>query len=248
MQFTNRKLNRKLVILLGLMGMSFGAIVACSPNSSTSNKMMNNSSPSPNGSSGMMNQNSGNTTGPSSPGMMGTSGMMDHSMAMDLGPADANYDLRFIDGMILHHQGAVVMAEEAQQKSARPELKKLATEIITAQQQEIAQMKSWRTNWYANAANTPMGYSSSMGHMMPMEQGQMNSMMMSGDLGAADAQFDLRFINAMIPHHEGALVMAKDALAKSSRPEIKQLAQAILSSQAGEISQMQQWKKDWYQQ
>jgi uncharacterized protein (DUF305 family) len=244
MQFTNRKLNRKLVILLGLMGMSFGSIAACSPNASTPSNMMNNSSSSP--APGMINNNPSNIN--SSPGMTGTSGMMDHSMAMDLGPADANYDLRFIDGMILHHQGAVVMAEEALEKSARPELKKLSTEIITAQKQEIAQMKSWRTSWYANAANTPMGYSSAMGHMMPMEQGQMNSMMMSGDLGAADAQFDLRFINAMIPHHEGALVMAKDALEKSSRPEIKQLAQAILASQAGEISQMQQWRKSWYNQ
>jgi uncharacterized protein (DUF305 family) len=52
----------------------------------------------------------------------------------------------------------------------------------------------------------------------------------------------------MIPHHEGALVMAKDALAKSDRPEIKQLAQAILDSQQREIDQMQQWKKEWYNQ
>jgi uncharacterized protein (DUF305 family) len=34
-------------------------------------------------------------------------GMMNHNMAMDLGSADANYDLRFIDAMIPHHQGAV---------------------------------------------------------------------------------------------------------------------------------------------
>ncbi|CAD5963699.1 hypothetical protein NO108_03706 [Planktothrix rubescens] len=40
-------------------------------------------------------------------------GMMpgNHSMMMDLGPADAEYDLRFIDGMIPHHQGAIKMAE-----------------------------------------------------------------------------------------------------------------------------------------
>jgi uncharacterized protein (DUF305 family) len=47
-------------------------------------------------------------------------GSMNHSMEMDLGPADADYDLRFIDAMILHHQGAVVMAKEVQQKSKRP--------------------------------------------------------------------------------------------------------------------------------
>lgn len=233
MQFTNSKLNRKLVILLGLMGMSFGSIAACTPNSNNASSNQSDQTVSSSPDISAMKQDH-----------MG----MDHSMAMDLGPADADYDLRFIDGMILHHQGAVVMAEEALEKSTRPELKQLSTEIIAAQKQEIAQMQGWRTSWYANAPSTPMGYSSSMGHMMAMGQAQMNSMMMSGDLGAADAQFDLRFINAMIPHHEGALVMAKDALEKSARPEIKQLAQTILSSQAGEISQMQQWRKDWYNQ
>ncbi|BAZ18199.1 hypothetical protein NIES4071_100840 (plasmid) [Calothrix sp. NIES-4071] len=43
------------------------------------------------------------------------------------------------------------------------------------------------------------------------------------DLGAADAEFDLRFINAMIPHHEGAVIMANGALNKSKRPKIKKL-------------------------
>ncbi len=36
---------------------------------------------------------------------------MNPSMTMDLGPADANYDLRFIDAMTPHHQGAVEMAQ-----------------------------------------------------------------------------------------------------------------------------------------
>ncbi len=40
------------------------------------------------------------------------------------------------------------------------------------------------------------------------------------DLGPAEADFDLRFIDAMIPHHEGAVAMAEQALAHSQRPEI----------------------------
>jgi uncharacterized protein (DUF305 family) len=47
----------------------------------------------------------------------------------------------------------------------------------------------------------------------------------------------------MIPHHEGALIMAKDAQSKSKRPEIQQLSQAILVSQAAEIKLMKQWLK-----
>jgi uncharacterized protein (DUF305 family) len=173
-------------------------------------------------------------------------GMMNHSMGMDLGPADANFDLRFIDAMIPHHQGAVEMAKEAQVKSKRPEIKKLADNIIKSQNQEITQMKQWRQAWYPKAGDKPMAYNSQMGHMMEMSSDQMQTMMMSQDLGAADAEFDLRFINAMIPHHEGAVTMAKDALSKSKRPEIKKLAQEIAKAQEIEIKEMQQWRKAWY--
>ncbi|RCJ16287.1 DUF305 domain-containing protein [Nostoc sp. ATCC 53789] len=173
-------------------------------------------------------------------------GMMNHSMGMDLGPADANFDLRFIDAMIPHHQGAVEMAKEAQVKSKRPEIKKLADNIIKSQNQEITQMKQWRQAWYPKAGDKPMAYNSQMSHMMEMSSDQMKTMMMSQDLGAADAEFDLRFINAMIPHHEGAVTMAQDALSKSKRPEIKKLAQEIVKAQEIEIKEMQQWRKAWY--
>jgi uncharacterized protein (DUF305 family) len=180
--------------------------------------------------------------------MMMNGGEMSHEMSMDLGPADADYDLRFIDGMAVHHQGAVDMAEEALTKAQHPELKKLAQDIIAAQNSEISQMKEWRTAWYPQADSAPMAYHSQMGHMMPMSDQQKQGMMMNMDLGNADAEFDLRFINAMLPHHEGALVMAQDALGKSSHPEIKKLAQGILTSQQQEIAQMKQWRKDWYNQ
>ena len=181
-------------------------------------------------------------------GGMGGMGGMDHSMSMDLGPADANYDLRFIDGMSVHHQGAVNMAQDVLKQSKRPEMKKLATNIIAAQKREINQMKEWRKTWYPKADNTPMAYHAQMGHMMAMTPEQMQSMMMTMDLGAADDQFDLRFLNAMIPHHEGALVMAQDALKKSKRPEMKKLSEEILTSQKKEILQMKEWRKTWYKQ
>jgi uncharacterized protein (DUF305 family) len=171
-------------------------------------------------------------------------GNMNHNM--DLGAADANYDLRFIDGMIPHHEGAVVMAKEALQKSQRPEIKKLANEIIKAQDKEIKELKQWRKGWYPQAPSEPQAWNAQMKHMMAMSPEQMKMMRMDIDLGAADAEFDLRFINAMIPHHEGAVMMAKDALNKSKRSEIKKLATAIISSQEAEIKQMQQWRQTWY--
>ena len=171
---------------------------------------------------------------------------MNHSMAMDLGSADANYDLRFLDGMTVHHQGAVMMAKEAQQKSKRPEIKQLADNIIQAQNKEINQMTQWRQAWYPQANKQPVAYGGADKSVVPMSEQQRQSMMMSGDMGAADAEFDLRFINGMITHHEGALTMAEDALNKSKRPKIKQLSQQIITSQKAEIEKMQQWRQAWY--
>ncbi len=172
-------------------------------------------------------------------------GMMSHD-SMDLGVADAEYDLRFIDGMTPHHQGAIAMAQDVLKNSQRPELRKLANEIIAAQEKEIVQMGEWRKAWHPKAGDKLVMWHASMNHSMEMSPEFRKNMMMTMDLGAADAQFDLRFIEAMIPHHEGALIMAKDAISKSKRPEIKKLAQEILDSQKLEIEQMQAWRKAWY--
>lgn len=167
---------------------------------------------------------------------------------MSLGTADSDYDLRFIDAMIPHHEGAVVMAKAVLQNSQRPELKKLANEIIQAQEKEITEMKQWRKAWYPNVSDTPMAWHKEMNHMMPMTAEQRATMRMDLDLGKAGQDFDLRFIKAMIPHHEGAVVMAEDAIAKSKRADITKLAKGIIASQQTEIDQMKKWRKDWYKQ
>lgn len=86
---------------------------------------------------------------------------------------------------------------------------------------------------------------------MDMDKKGMDSgknMGMNQDLGAADANYDLRFLNAMTEHHNGALVMAKDALAKSKRPEVQKLAKKIVADQQKEIAQMNAYRREWYKQ
>jgi uncharacterized protein (DUF305 family) len=52
----------------------------------------------------------------------------------------------------------------------------------------------------------------------------------------------------MIPHHEGAIAMAQDAQQKAEHQEIKDLAQAIIAAQEGEIAQMKEWQQTWFAQ
>lgn len=64
--------------------------------------------------------------------------------------------------------------------------------------------------------------------------------------GMMGSEIDAHFIEQMIPHHDDAITMAKLALEKGTRPEIKTLAQNIISSQTAENSQMRTWYKEWF--
>ncbi|HXF44410.1 MAG TPA: DUF305 domain-containing protein [Candidatus Paceibacterota bacterium] len=60
------------------------------------------------------------------------------------------FEQAFIEEMIPHHQMAVMMAQMLKVGSARPEMQKLAEDIITAQTREIDQMRAWYRVWYTN--------------------------------------------------------------------------------------------------
>lgn len=72
------------------------------------------------------------------------------------------------------------------------------------------------------------------------------SSMTSGATGAKAVPFDRQFIDMMVPHHEGAIEMARIAEQRSQRPEVRQMAADILRTQAAEIEQMKAWRKAWF--
>lgn len=141
------------------------------------------------------------------------------------------FDLQFLDGMTVHHEGAVSMAEEALTAAEHPEVRELAEAIVAAQTPEIAQMAEWREAWFPGAEKTPTD---------EMEMGEMSV--------AADESvpFDQRFLEAMISHHEGAITMVQSALEQSERDEIRTLAEAVVRDQQSEIDQMRGWLQEWY--
>lgn len=89
--------------------------------------------------------------------------------------------------------------------------------------------------WLIMGSTTNYGFRGMMGQRLAPQNQIINSGMM-----------DTHFIEQMIPHHEDAITMANLALTQASRPEIKQLAQAIIDSQSQEIDQMKAWYRDWY--
>ncbi|WP_437926736.1 DUF305 domain-containing protein [Sorangium sp. So ce291] len=157
--------------------------------------------------------------------------------------ASAPFDRQFIDMMTPHHEGAVTMAMTAQERAEHAELKAMADEIISAQNQEISQLKSWREQWYGSAETPPMDE-------MPMLEGVEHDAMMdmarqNEELKTAEP-FDKAFIDAMIPHHEMAIDAAEAAQQKAEHAEIRTLADGIIEAQQREIDQMKAWRAAWY--
>lgn len=79
------------------------------------------------------------------PGMMGS--MKGMSMAKLAASKGKEFDAMFLNMMIKHHADAVKMAKSAETNAQHQEVKDMAKKIVSAQQDEIAQMKKWKAQW-----------------------------------------------------------------------------------------------------
>ena len=84
--------------------------------------------------------------------MMANGSMMNDSMGSMMaglnGKTEDAFDRAFLAEMIVHHEGAVEMAQAALKNAKHQELKNMANAIISAQTTEIEQMRNWQKAWY----------------------------------------------------------------------------------------------------
>lgn len=150
------------------------------------------------------------------------------------------YDRNFIANMIAHHQGAVDMAKLALANAKHQELKDMSQDIVTAQEQEIANLLAWQKAWgYPPSSAEDMQDHSAMGMMD--EMGSMTTQLQ----GKTGDDFDKLFISLMIEHHQSAIDMARPGEQNAQRQEVKDTAKAIVEAQTKEIAQLRQWQKEW---
>ncbi len=165
-----------------------------------------------------------------------------HTMAtnMHAGMAFNNPDYAFAAGMLPHHVGAVDMAKVELQYGKNPQMRQLATNIIAAQDKEIKEMQQWLAAHKKDASQKANAQSIAMhaelkGAMMAMNQHMMH--------GMSYDNADYAFAAGMLPHHVGAVAMAKVELQYGKNPQMRQLAKNIIRSQDKEIKEMQAWLK-----
>jgi uncharacterized protein (DUF305 family) len=143
-------------------------------------------------------------------------------------------DRAFIADMVPHHESAVDMAQIARERTDSDFVRDLAGGIIETQNTEIATMREIDGELEA-------------GGVVPGDLGiPAHEAGMTEDVDALrDADpFDREFIDMMVPHHQGAIRMARVELDRGANPQLRELAQEIIDGQAREIEEMNEHREE----
>jgi uncharacterized protein (DUF305 family) len=164
------------------------------------------------------------------PGSIGQGNWQTHHNQM-MHMMQASKEFEFLSLMIPHHEEAIDTAQRVLEYSDRPEMREFAQDIIDVQTAEIEQMNDWLDEWYpgqeTNLIYAPM--------MRDLSQ-------LAGD------DLDQAFLDDMIMHHMGAVMMSQRLVNHGlvEHQPVRPFAQTIANTQRQEIWQMQAWLQDWY--
>lgn len=157
--------------------------------------------------------------------------MMDRMMAM---PKTNDPEIDFVKMMVMHHQGAINMANVELQSGKNDSLKRTAQKIITEQQAEIVQFNTILASLTVD--NTDATFS--------IEQmGNMTKMGKAADVQLITGDTDNDFATLMIVHHQSAIDNASAYLHHGNNAQIKTMATNIVNSQTMEIEELADWLK-----
>jgi uncharacterized protein (DUF305 family) len=161
-------------------------------------------------------------------------------------PRDDSAEAGFARDMATHHAQAVEMSFVARDKSSDHELRTLASDIIVTQSTQRGIFMGWLQQWgLSQASASPrMAWMPGHSHMAPATDGVVLMHGMASDAerrrlnDANGVAAEILFLQLMIRHHEGGIVMARAVMALSDRRELLQLAKGIDDGQRAEIAEM----------
>jgi uncharacterized protein (DUF305 family) len=163
----------------------------------------------------------------------------------DAAPATDSVDAGFARDMGAHHLQAVEMANYVPERSSDPEVRRLAFDIAELQLNQVGRMQGWLSLWgLPFSSGDRMAWMSGgehAGHSMT-DGGRMPGMATEEELAElrslSGEEFDVRFLQLMIRHHQGGFDMATYAAENAGEPAVRQLARTIAETQAVETTTM----------
>jgi len=166
-------------------------------------------------------------------------------------------ELRFMEGMIDHHQMAIDMANDCLMRTDISDaLRTECQAVIDSQQPEIEQMQAWLLAWY-NVQYAPMSMMDMMGDgmagmdhsnmdmsNMPATDPGMMMGMMAGFNRLEGMDYEVAWLESMIDHHNDAIHMSERLLERdadsAAHAELRDMAQAIIDAQTEEIARYEE--------
>jgi len=149
-------------------------------------------------------------------------------------------DVQFMQGMIPHHAQALEMTSLVPTRSSREDVLLLAQRIEAAQDYEISVMRRWLRE-RGEAAPDAAGHHGHDAEHHALMPGMLTEEEMARLAAATGAEFDRLFLEYMIRHHEGALIMVAELFASAGAGqewEIFQFASGVDGDQRIEIARM----------
>jgi uncharacterized protein (DUF305 family) len=166
-------------------------------------------------------------------------GLVDSPSAASWNSADKAYAL----AMLWHQEQAQELASLVQGRTSRPELQRLAASIHTAQNIDVAQMTAW-----FRARDPAAGDYLAHSDTQPADRwfaGMMARSQLRTLAATSGQRFDFLFVDMLVEHHKGAIVMSDEVLAGGRDAEIALVASRTATYSRRAIGQLTTWRRRW---
>ena len=168
-------------------------------------------------------------------------------------PADSSVDAGFARDMQVHHAQAVQMSMLVRENTDDQEVRALALDVLLTQQQQIGQMYGWLASWglsqvsdrppmawMHDGADDQMSGMAGMGTSSPGMPAMASQEQLEQLERAQGPDAAVVYLQLLVPHHQGAVEMARAAATSAHEPQVRRLAQSITDSQLSEIAVLEQ--------
>jgi uncharacterized protein (DUF305 family) len=169
-----------------------------------------------------------------------------HREAQRVPPAPpwSTADVDYMQAMLWHQEQAREMARLVSGRTTRRELRRLAQSMLMGQSSDIAKTTAWlRDHGVPNS-------SGDVSHRTTEQAGHWFAGMMAPSQLQALAlttgqRFDFLFVDMLLEHYKGAVVMADKALVDGQDAEIKLFARRAITHSQRSIRQLTGWRRRW---